>query len=68
MSWERYEQRKAAWVQAHPDATSEEYEAAARREFRGDKSRRASSTERKAGSPTRPAQAHLSGIGEVHGR
>ncbi len=38
MSWERYEQRKAAWVQAHPNATSEEYEQAARREFRGERS------------------------------
>lgn len=37
MNWERYEQRKAAWVQAHPQATSEEYEQAARREFRENK-------------------------------
>lgn len=38
MTWERYEQRKAAWVQAHPDATSEEYEQAGRNEFRGERS------------------------------
>ena len=39
--WPHYEQRKAAWVQTHPGATSEEYEQAARNEFRGDKSRKA---------------------------
>ena len=39
--WPHYEQRKAAWVQTHPGATSEEYEQAARSEFRGDKSRKA---------------------------
>ena len=32
--WHAYERRKAAWIAAHPRATPEEYEQAARREFR----------------------------------
>lgn len=37
--WHAYERRKAAWIAAHPRATPEEYEAAARTEFRGERSR-----------------------------
>lgn len=48
IAWAQYERRKAAWVQAHPMASSEEYEQAARHEFRGEQLRRDSSTERKA--------------------
>ena len=29
--WAIYEQRKHAWIQAHPEATHEEYEQAMRR-------------------------------------
>jgi len=36
--WLHYERRKAVWIAAHPAATPEEYEQAAIREFRGDKS------------------------------
>lgn len=41
-NWHAYEQRKAAWTAAHPGAAPEEYEQAARREFRGDQSRKPS--------------------------
>ena len=34
MNWHAYERRKAAWIAAHPRATPEEYEQAARGEFR----------------------------------
>lgn len=65
LRWERYEQRKAAWIAANPGATSEQYEQAAIREFRGDQSRRDSSTERKAGFPARPSHAYLiAGLGK----
>ena len=66
--WHAYERRKAAWVQAHPNATPDEYEQAARTEFRGDKLHRASSTERMTGLPTRSAHVRLCGKGELRGR
>lgn len=42
MNWPAYEQRKAAWMAANPGASCEQYEQAARRDFRGDKLRKAS--------------------------
>ena len=30
MSWETYEAAKRAWIAAHPDATTEQYDAAMR--------------------------------------
>ena len=59
--WPHYEQRKAAWVQAHPDATSEEYEQAARREFRGDKSRKARVAPEKRDLPAPAERSNLAG-------
>lgn len=41
MNWHAYERRKAAWVGAHPRATPEEYEQAARRGFRAPRRRKA---------------------------
>ncbi|MDA8254399.1 MAG: hypothetical protein M0Z99_01960 [Betaproteobacteria bacterium] len=51
--WRAYERRKAAWIAAHPHATPEQYEQAARREFRLARGARVAAGESRPKLPTR---------------